>query len=424
MSRIRMRVIIRNDTDSTLVWLSDHIDSGEWNGNWIPPRQIGPRSTAEFRAEGDLAIVPTSGTEGWVRYRADGDAAREFYIHWNSPLIEGAYGNTFHVWAPPAYDASTWGGQGHEAELTVRFRSSVEHRVPGFAPSIHGLNFSNHWDSSLPVIAVGYLWNRLLDELPGAVRDLLQIVPVDDNWLPITHADAGLCGGMVFAVKDYYAANRYPPSLEEAPSDANDPLFIYIRDRLVDSFDIFGAGDRWLGYSSPHYPNGDEGVSQSLGFTRGRSWVTYREEWPKIRDDIDNGVPSPIGLIRTDNLDIGINHQVLAYGYQQDGQSVRLLVYDPNLPNDDKVTITFDITDTAGEVHAVHASNGQSVTNRRIFAIIRTEGYNPHAPVAAGTAHTVRQALELVTGRDHGRLPDDANAVSLPSVRGWLKGLA
>lgn len=423
MSRIRMRVFIRNETGATLNWAADQIQIGDWNTTWTPPRQIAPGATAEFRAEGDLAIVPTSGTEGWVRYRAAGDPAREFYIHWNSPLIESAYGNTFHVWAPSGYDASTWGGQGHEAELTVRFRASQEHRVPGFTPSIHGLHFANHWDPTLPVVGLGYLWNRMLDELPSTVRDLLKIVPVDNNWLPITHAETGLCGGMVFAVKDYYMANRYPPTLTESPHEANDKLFEYIRDRLLDSFDIFGSGNRWLGYSSPHYPNGDEGVSQALGFTRGRSWVTYREEWPKIRDDIDNGVLSPIGLIRTDSMDIGINHQVLAYGYRQDGQNIRLMVYDPNLPNDNKVTIAFDITDTAGEVHAVHASDGASVTNRRIFAIIRSDGYNPHAPVGAGDAHTVRQALLLVTGRNSGSLPAASGFVSLPSVRSWLASL-
>jgi hypothetical protein len=98
-------------------------------------------------------------------------------------------------------------------------------------------------------------------------------------------------------------------------SEAN-LLFQFIRGRLLDSFDIIGSGHRWLGYSSPHYPNGDEGVIQVTGLARGRAWVTYRDEWPRIRDDIDAGRPSPIGLIQTDSLDIGRNHKVLAYAYQ------------------------------------------------------------------------------------------------------------
>jgi hypothetical protein len=76
--------------------------------------------------------------------------------------------------------------------------------------------------------------------------------------------------------------------------------------------------------------HGDEGVFQVAGLTRGRSWITYREEWPKIQDDIDAGRPSPLGLIQTDDLDIGSNHQVLAYGYEKSGQKVKLYVYDPN----------------------------------------------------------------------------------------------
>ena len=153
--------------------------------------------------------------------------------------------------------------------------------------------------------------------------------------------------------------------------------------------------------------------------------MTYREEWPKIRDDIDNGVPSPVGLIRTDTLDIGINHQVLAYGYQQDGQNVTVNIYDPNRPDDDKCTLAFDITDTASEVHAVHASDGTALPGPRIFAIIRIDGYNPHTPVGGrpGDALTLKQALRLVTGRDNGRLPDDVGLVSIPSTRAWLKSL-
>ncbi len=420
-SRIRMRVIIRNETNSKLVLASDAIDTGEWN--WNPPREIAAGAEGEFRSEGDLFLVPTTGTEGWARYRADGDPALEFYIHWNSPLIEGSYGNTFHVWAPPGFDASTWGGQGHAAELRVRFRESIDHRVPGFLPSISGLHFTNSWRGSLPVVTLGYLWNRLLHELPDVVRDILGIVPVADDWIPITRASSGLCGGMVFAVKDYHAANLLPPVRTETPTEPGDVLFGYIRDRLLDSFDIFGSGHRWLGYSSPHYPNGDEGVSQVVGFTRGRSWVTYREEWPKIRDDIDNGVLSPIGLIKTDDLDIGSNHQVLGYGYRQDGQHVTLRIYDPNFPDRDDCTITFDITDTAGEVHANMSVGGEHPG--RIFAIIRIEGYNPHMPPEGRPfeALTFRQALKLVTGRTSGRLPDDVALSTMPSGRAWLNSL-
>jgi hypothetical protein len=246
----------------------------------------------------------------------------------------------------------------------------------------------------------------------------LGIFAVSDDWLPITHADAGLCGGMVFAVKDYFAARRLPPARTTAPDSADDPVFQFIRDRLRDSFDLTGSGHRWLGYSSPHYPNGDEGVFQAVGLTRGRSWVTYRDEWPRIRDDIDAGNPSPIGLIQTDTLDIGKNHQVLTYAYQRDGQVVTLWIYDPNYPDRDDIRLEFDVTDTAGNVHVTRY--GQA-SEPRIFAIMRLDGYLPaHGP--EGRLLPVREGLFRATGHRSGILPRDLGLARPLSVGGWLRG--
>src|SRR5262249_29904114 len=71
-----------------------------------------------------------------------------------------------------------------------------------------------------------------------------------------------------------------------------------------------------------------------LGATRrGLAWRTVAEEWPKARADIDAGHPSPLGLVtvRSANpMDLGRNHQVLAYAYELDGTALSLKVYDPN----------------------------------------------------------------------------------------------
>ena len=237
------------------------------------------------------------------------------------PINRSQYGNTFHIWAPPRWEVSHWGGQGHEAELETRLRRTARRSVPNFNPHGRGFVFSNSWSSDLPAISVGFLWNRLFESLPGPLGDLGISRVIDENWLPITHADAGLCGGMVYTVMDYYQHHLLPPEQSTNPSSPDDALFKYIRDRLLDSFDVTGQGHRYLGYSSPHYPNGDEGVIQNVaGLARGRSWVTYREEWPRIQADIDAGKLSPMGLIQTDNLDVGSNHQVLAYAYEKSGQ--------------------------------------------------------------------------------------------------------
>ncbi|MFD3656875.1 hypothetical protein [Streptomyces sp. NPDC058620] len=376
-----MAVEIHNESSVPLAWATDKIDWGDWTDPWYPSRAspIAPGKTAEWRAEGDLFIEPTTGTEGRVWYNVNGDPGRQLYIHFNSPLIESQYGNTFHVWAPPGFEVAYNGGQGHEGRLVIRLRETARRQVPGFTPSVNGFQFANHWNPGLPAMTVGFLWNRLLDELGGAAASTLGIARVDDDWLPITQAQAGMCGGMTFGAMDYFAAGKLPPAPTTAPDSEADPLFQFIRGRLLDSFDITGSGHRWLGYSSPHYPNGDEGVIQVAGLARGRSWVTYRDEWPRIRDDIDAGRLSPIGLIQTGSLDIGKNHQVLAHAYQQSGQVVQLWVYDNNYPREDGLHLQFDITDTAGEVH-VQRLGPYRPGEPRIFCIFRTNGYNPHTP--------------------------------------------
>lgn len=430
MSRIRMAVKIRNDSDQPLILGSSQAD---WTDPWYPPPQIGPGETKEFRSEGDAVTgIPVTGTVGWVRYNIGGNSNQEIYIQWNSPLIESQYDNTFHVFGPSDWEISHWGGQGHEATLEVRLRRSAKHRVPNFLPSISGLHFSNSWSRDLPVISVGNIWNRLLDTFPDGLNDILQIARADENWLPITRADQGLCGGMVFIVMDYYHHHLLPPLNSTSPANAADELFRYIRDRLWDSFDVTGRGNRWLAYSSPHYPNGDEGVIQFSGLARGRSWVTYRDEWPKIRDDIDHGQLSPMGLVQTDSLDIGKNHQVLAYAYRQSGQHVTVWIYNPNHPNDegDDSRLDFDITDTAGEVHIDQSLD----PNKRIWCFFHMDGYvSKVPPLGRGLeALTLNQAVRRALGEKRPvppqsvRVPTDVPGFSgnRPlSVRNWIRSL-
>lgn len=382
MARIRMAVEIHNESNVPLRLNRSTLDWGDWTEPWRPTRHpaIAPGATAEFRAEGNLAAgISTNGTEGTVWYDVDGDPSRPLRIHWNSPLIESQYANTFEIEAPEGFSTAHSGGQGGQARLVVRFQRTEKRSVGNFRPSLHGFHFSNHW-GDMPVVTIGRLWNALREAMPGAARDLLGIVRVDDDWLPITSSDQGMCGGMVFAAMDYWNGGELPPATNRPPGHVDDPLFPHVRDRLLASFDVDGSGHRWLGYSSPHYPNGDEGVIQFAGLARGRSWVTYRDEWPRIRDDIDHGRLSPVGLIQTTTLDIGANHQVLAYAYQQSGQHVQLWIYDPNLPDDDDITLNFDITSTDGEVHVDRRLGARSVNETRIWCIIRMDGYEHRRP--------------------------------------------
>lgn len=397
MSRIRMKVFIRNESDASLNLSGSEVSSGEFTPGWNPPAVISPGEKKGFQGEGDAVLdVPTTGTEGRVRYNVVApDHSGELYIHWNSPLVESPYGNTFHIWAPAGWEVTQWGGQGHHAELEIRFRRTARRSVPKFNPTGRGFAFSNasgNWSSELPVISVGYIWNKLFESLPGPLGEL-GISLVDEDWLPLTDASMGLCGGMVYAVMDYYNHHLLPPSQNTNPTSSEDELFKYIRDRLWDSFDVTGQGHRFLGYSSPHYPNGDEGVLQQVtGLARGRSWVTYREEFPRIQDDIDAGRLSPVGLIQTDSLDVGENHQVLAYAYQRDGQEVTLYIHDPNIPRQE-VALRFNVTQTDGEVSIARSPSG-----KRIWCLFRINGYAPKMPpLGRHFGRSVREAVLATT---------------------------
>ena len=422
-----MTVFVRNESDTALSLVGAGLEHGDWTPDWSPPPRIEPGERKGFRSEGAVVLgQPTTGTEGRVNYEIAGATGGELQVHFNSPLIESSYGNTFHMSAPSGWEWSHWGGQGHEAELEVRLRRTQRRSVRGFHPHGRALPFTNGgWDSELPVMALGFIWNRLLEALPEPLDELGIHEIADDDLGPITDASQGLCGGMVFAVMDYYARHLLPPRAER-PTSRADPLFGHLRGRLFDSFDVTGRGHRFLAYSSPLYPNGDEGVLQIAGLARGRSWVSYREEWPRIRDDIDAGKLCPIGLIRTDSLDIGKNHQVLGYAYEQSGQDVRLFIYDPNA-GQKEVEYRFDIAATDGEVHISRFVEGVSADepDKPILCLFRIDGYTTHdAPAGrrvatikdtfrASTPWTIESVRDLVEGWSPGG-----------SVTAWLRSVS
>lgn len=397
MSRIRMHVFISNESDATLTFGHDEIAHGEYTPDCSPPKAVMPGQRLGFQGEGHMTVEPTTGTEGRVYYNIAGPGGGELYIHWDSPLVESQYGNTFHVWAPAGWEVTNSGGQGHDATLEIRLRRTARRNVPNFYAGGRGFAFTNRWDGGLPVISLGFLWNKLFDSLPGPLGQLGIARMVDENWMPITRADAGLCGGMVYALMDYYAAHLLPPGQPTPPNSRNDVLFNYIRDRLWDSFDVGGQGHRFLGYSSPSYPNGDEGAIQAVGLTRGRSWITYREAWPQIQQDLDAGHLSPMGLVQTDKLDIGKNHQVLAYGYEKSGQDVTLHIYDPNEARKE-IALKFNITKTDGEVHITRVG-GKPENDHRIYCFFRLNGYTPKMPPDGRRMTSVKEAIRASTNQ-------------------------
>jgi hypothetical protein len=187
-----------------------------------------------------------------------------------------------------------------------------ERTLEGFLPSLHGFHFANAWRSG-PTVRFG---------------------PLDPRWIGIGDAADGLCGGMVYTAGDLFIAGVATPPDREPP-DNGSPRFRAIVRRQVESL-------AWLTVPVRYWLR--SALGGSVGGDRARA--AFESEWPKARALLDAGKPAMIGLIRVASADprkLTRNHQVMAWGYAEDGRGVTLRLYDPNWPDRDDVTITLDL---------------------------------------------------------------------------------
>jgi hypothetical protein len=97
-----------------------------------------------------------------------------------------------------------------------------------------------------------------------------------------------------------------------------------------------------------------------------------KNQWPKVKADLDGGRLSPIGLIRhksANPIDILNNHQVLAWGYDLNGDDLILHVYDPNDPAED-ITLTLNIGRPENTTRITYTSTHNTAP---VFMFFRTE---------------------------------------------------
>jgi hypothetical protein len=221
--------------------------------------------------------------------------------------------------------------------------------LAGFTPGLNGLHYPNSWPSE-PDITIATPFGSI----------------------PIGDASNGLCGGMAFAAADLFVSKRLPPVTTQNPP-ANSPAFDYIVRRLIDSFNIpAGVAEyyEWMVLSR-----------QDVGFglvIHGTSYRTVEEELPKVRQSIDHGMPCPLGLIlvnSTNPADLGKNHQVLAYAYNDLGSTTTVSVYDSNVP-DTEVTIAFSTSHP--ELGTTFAYSGNEAELFGFFTV----PYRPADPAA------------------------------------------
>jgi len=165
---------------------------------------------------------------------------------------------------------------------------------------------------------------------------------------------AGRCGGMAYAALDYFLAGQPVPRWRadlwapgRVPPDSHWLAQLFTQ-RLRDSF-FTGSAAKFVTWSL----HSDDETWVFKGVTR---W-TKEEELPRVVRSIDAGRPVVLGLVVARSLAaIGDNHQVIAYGYEQDRATgrVTLTLHDNNTPGR-PVTLTSE-----KDQHDWTASNGHA----------------------------------------------------------------
>jgi len=229
--------------------------------------------------------------------------------------------------------------------------------VPNFRPSVNGFRFTNAF----------------------APEPTIEIDLGPAGKVGLGDASQGVCGGMAFAVRDYFQAGRPVPP-DDTPPTKDKPLFGYITGRLIDSFNV---PDGVLQYAQwMLLPSAD--LHLIIGSRHGTFSRTVASSWPHVRADIDAGHPSPLGLVTVHTADlrqIGKCHQVLAYGYRiDDTHTATLNIYDPNTGLDaaDDVWISFN----AGAPHTVSPiTHDINIAEQTLHGFFRST-YTPKLPPA------------------------------------------
>jgi len=219
-----------------------------------------------------------------------------------------------------------------------------ERTIPDFLPSANGFHFANAWPSG-PTVRLG---------------------PIDPRIVGVGDAADGLCGGMVYTVGDLHAAG-VPVPADRQPFANGSRAFNAIVRRQVESL-------VWLTVPARFWTR--MALGGSLGGDRARA--TFEREWPKARALLDAGSPAMVGLIRVSSanpFDLTRNHQVMAWGYAEDGRGVTLRLYDPNWPDRDDVTITLDL-DPALRPTGLGQSTGEPLLGWFVLP------YSPEDPIA------------------------------------------
>jgi hypothetical protein len=180
-------------------------------------------------------------------------------------------------------------------------------------------------------VAIGYLAVKLgetiVDDITGAI-------------VGGPETTYGLCGGMAFAALDYYKLHWVVPRGETANDQ---PLRTESKEAAALRDYLWARLERSLQSNAVTFLTWMAVLK--LPGAGGPSWLLDRskEEFNKLKSHIDNGEPWPIGLVGTTGNPMD-NHQILAYGYEDNGTgSGAIWVYD-NLWPDEEIRVDLDFS--------------------------------------------------------------------------------
>jgi hypothetical protein len=225
----------------------------------------------------------------------------------------------------------------------------IQRSVPRFLPSVHGLRFANAFAPG-PTVRLGL---------------------IDPRAVGIGDASAGLCGGMALTARDLWAAGVPAPCDTQAPANGGRRFRALVR-RQVQSLDWLRVPLQYAVLAVLHperaFDDGPRPSARGIVASLRRDPVrvpTVRREWLRVRAELDAGRPCLLELIRVGGFTPAAlvrNHQVLAWGYAADaagcadtatleteGGTIRLQVYDPNHPGDDRVELELTIAPDEGD---------------------------------------------------------------------------
>ncbi|MEO6525907.1 MAG: hypothetical protein ABIP93_04730 [Gemmatimonadaceae bacterium] len=209
---------------------------------------------------------------------------------------------------------------------------------------------------------------------------------------PVSMTTSGLCGGMSYAVLDYYNAKIPIGGQDYRPANGT-TLHGYLYNRQVTS--LTANIDKWVEYSVNPFG------SRSAEFF---NWG-LNERLTELRSFIDRGVPVPLGM-KSPNGGIGGDHQVIAIGYDMGRyqgalgefkEDLKLFILDPNHPGK-TVTLVPDVA--ALEYHYVEWPNEKwrsYFVDGRYSAMTPPNIPNPAYP-NDGLAHELE--ITFTTGAD------------------------